>query len=214
MAHFENPFGASYDRVAPTYAARIADELRGKPLDRLLLSRLADDTRGIGPIGDVGCGPGHVARYLSSAGAEVIVSDISPGMLREAGVIAPTAPRTAGDMRQLPFADQSVAGICAMYSVIHLPPDERPHVFREFHRVLQPAGVALVGFHVGDDVLHLDAWWEIPVSVDFRFLRTAILADELRAAGFAIEDEIERAPYPGVEHPSRRGYIYARRAAA
>lgn len=115
-------------------------------------------------------------------------------------------------MRQLPFADQSVAGICAMYSVIHLVPDERPIAFREFHRVLRLEGVALLGFHVGDDVLHLDAWWEIPVNVDFRFLRTAVIADEMRAAGFAIEDELERAPYPGVEHPSRRGYIYARRA--
>jgi SAM-dependent methyltransferase len=211
MAGFENPFGASYDRVAPAYAARIADELRGKPLDRLLLSRLADDTRGIGPIGDVGCGPGHVARYLSSAGAEVIASDISPGMLREAGVIAPIAPRTAADMRQLPFADHSLAGVCAFYAVIHILPDERPHVFREFHRVLRAGGVALVAFHIGDEVRRLEDWWGIAVSVDFRFLRTEVISAEMGAAGFVIEDEIERAPYSGVEHSSRRGYVYARR---
>lgn len=213
MGNLPNSFGASYDRVAPTYAARIADELRDKPLDRLMLSRLAADTRGTGLIGDVGCGPGHVSRYLVEAGADVCASDISAGMLREALHIAPAAPRAAADMRQLPFADQSLAGVCALYSIIHILPNERPLVFREFHRALRPGGVALVAFHVGDEVRHLDDWWGIPVSVDFRFLRTAVIADEMRAAGFAIEDELERAPYPDIEHASRRGYIYARRTA-
>ena len=132
-------------------------------------------------------------------------------MLREAGVIAPAAPRAAADMRQLPFADQSLAGICALYSVIHILPNDRPRVFGEFHRVLRPGGVALVAFHIGDEVRHLDDWWGIPVSVDFRFLRTEVIAGEILATGFAIEDEIERAPYPDIEHASRRGYIYARR---
>jgi SAM-dependent methyltransferase len=211
VVHFDNPFGASYDRVAPTYAAQIAAELQGKPLDRLLLGRLATDARG-GLISDIGCGPGHVGRHLADLGADVIAADISAGMLREAGAVAPGLGRAAADMRQLPFADQSLSGVCAFYSIIHILPAERPQVFTEFQRVLRAGGVALLAFHVGDDVLHLDAWWEIPVSVDFRFLRTAIIAEELRAAGFAIEDEIERAPYPGVEHASRRGYIYARRA--
>jgi hypothetical protein len=34
----------------------------------------------------------------------------------------------------------------------------------------------------------------------------------LTAAGFEIEEIIEREPYPDVEHPSRRCYIFARRA--
>ncbi len=114
-------------------------------------------------------------------------------------------------MRQLPFADQSVAGVCALCSVIHVLPDERPHVLRVFQRVLRAGGVALVAFHIGDEVRHLEDGWGIPVSVDFRFLRTEVIADEMRATGFAIEDVIERAPYPDIEHASRRGYIYARR---
>ncbi len=214
MGRLVNSFGASYDRVASTYAAQIADELRGKPLDRLMLARMAEDTRGTGPICDVGCGPGHVARYLLEAGADVFASDISAGMLKEALRIAPAAPRAAADMRQLPFADQALAGVCALYSIIHILPDERALVFREFHRALRLGGVALVACHVGDEVRHLDDWWGIPVSVDFRFLRTAVIADEMRAAGFAIEDELERAPYRDIEHASRRGYIYARRMAS
>lgn len=49
----------SYETVAHAYAAEIADELAGKPLDRGLLDSLAELAAG-GIIGDIGCGPGHV----------------------------------------------------------------------------------------------------------------------------------------------------------
>lgn len=54
----------SYDALAATYTERIFGELAGKPLDRHLLNRFAEDVRGRGLVADVGCGPGHVARYL------------------------------------------------------------------------------------------------------------------------------------------------------
>jgi hypothetical protein len=58
----------SYDEVANEYARRMFDELAGKPVDRQLLDRFADETRGSGFVADVGCGPGHVARYLHERG--------------------------------------------------------------------------------------------------------------------------------------------------
>ena len=58
----------SYDLVADEYVRRIFDELDHKPLDRELPDRLAARVQGIGPICDVGCGPGHVARYLHGRG--------------------------------------------------------------------------------------------------------------------------------------------------
>ena len=48
----------SYDRVVQPYTDQIFDELSGKPLDRQLLDRLAESARGVGPICDLGCGPG------------------------------------------------------------------------------------------------------------------------------------------------------------
>jgi hypothetical protein len=36
----------------------------------------------------------------------------------------------------------------------------------------------------------------------------------LRSAGFDVREVIERDPYPEVEHPSRRAYIFARKASA
>ncbi|HEX4073202.1 MAG TPA: hypothetical protein VHX68_18620, partial [Planctomycetaceae bacterium] len=67
-------YQSSYDRVADEYVRRIFDELRHKPLDRQLLDRFASGVRGAGPTPrpacDMGCGPGHVARYLSEQGLE------------------------------------------------------------------------------------------------------------------------------------------------
>ena len=48
---------ASYDSAAKAYAEHLADELAHKPLDRHLLNRFAEETRGRGLVADFGCGP-------------------------------------------------------------------------------------------------------------------------------------------------------------
>ncbi len=53
-----------------------------------------------------------------------------------------------------------------------------------------------------------------PEGIDFFFFRSAEMSEYLTAAGFEIEEVIERDPYPEVEHQSRRSYIFSRRAAA
>ena len=52
----------------------------------------------------------------------------------------------------------------------------------------------------------------VAVDLDFVFWETATVERELREAGFAIEAKLERSPYEGHEHPSRRVYLFARRA--
>jgi hypothetical protein len=47
--------------------------------------------------------------------------------------------------------------------------------------------------------------------VDFLFFRPKEISDYLEAAGFEIEEIVEREPYPDVEHQSRRAYIFARK---
>ncbi len=65
--------------------------------------------------------------------------------------------------------DAGVGGLCAWYSVIHIPDDVLPAVFAEFHRVLVPGGVALLAFQIGDRPRHLtEAFGE---SVDLMFHR-------------------------------------------
>jgi SAM-dependent methyltransferase len=62
-------------------------------------------------------------------------------------------------------------------------------------------------------VVHLDEWWQHPVDIDFHFLPVDRVTDALHQAAFSIEATLQRAPYPGVEHASRRAYLMARKQA-
>ncbi len=203
----------SYDRVADEYAQHIFDELQFKPLDRQLLDRLAASVPAGGIICDMGCGPGQVARYLHDCGAEVIGVDLSAQMIEQARELNPGIKFTQGNMLALKVADETWAGIAAFYSIIHIPREDVMTALHELKRVLQPGGLLLVAFHLGTEVLHLDEWWEQPVSADFVFFQAPEMQAYLQAAGFLIEDLIERPPYPNVEHQSHRAYILARKPA-
>ena len=202
---------ASYDRVADEYVRRIADELQHKPLDRQLLERFAADVRDVGPACDIGCGPGHVARYLHAHGVQVCGVDLSTELLERARRLNPDIEFQQGDMTSLGMADEAWAGIAAFYYLIHIPPADMVQVVHELRRVLQPGGLLLSSFHIGQDSIHLDEWWGHKVCVDFFLFQSAEMTRYLTAAGFEIEEVIEREPYPTVEHQSRRSYIFARR---
>ncbi|HMB33932.1 MAG TPA: class I SAM-dependent methyltransferase [Methylomirabilota bacterium] len=202
----------SYDSVARTYAAHLASELSGKPLDRHLLNRFAEEVRGRGLVADLGCGPGHVARYLHDQGVTMIGIDLSPQMIEEARRLNPELEFKVGDMRKLSLPDASFVGVIAFYSIVHLAPDELPAIMAELRRVLMPGGLILVAFHIGRDVVHVDELFGEPVNLDFRFYVPADVIDALRATGLVVIEQVEREPYPGAEFPSRRCYLLARAA--
>ena len=204
----------NYDQIAAEYARHIFDELRHKPLDRELLDRFAAEIRGRGEMCDMGCGPGHVARYLRDAGLSVFGLDLSPGMLEQARKLNPDIPFRQGNMLCLDIPDGSLAGIAAFYATVNLPTESLPLVFREMERVLRPGGLLLLAFHAGDEIVHVDELWDQQVSMDFLFLQPPKIKLCLEAEGFVVEEIIEREPCPEVEYQSRRAYIFARKPAA
>jgi SAM-dependent methyltransferase len=200
---------ASYDRVAAEYTRRIADELSHKPLERQLLDQFAATVTG--RVCDLGCGPGHVARYLHDQGADVFGIDLSPGMIEQARAQNPDITFEQGDMRALTLDDDLLGGILALYSIIHIPREDVTAVLRELRRVLKVGGWLLVGFHKGNEVLHTEDMWGQAVNLDFTFFEPGEMQGYLEAAGFTVEDVIERAPYPEVEYQSHRAYLWARK---
>jgi SAM-dependent methyltransferase len=201
---------STYDRVADEYVRRIADELRDKPLDRQLLDRFAASVQD-GLACDMGCGPGHVARYLRERGAAVCGVDLSAEMVQRARQLNPGVEFQQGDMMALDVPDGVWAGIAAFYSIIHIPPGDLPRALGELHRALRSGGRLLLAFHLGSDVLHLDEWWGHEVNVDFFLYRSDEMAGSLRSAAFEVEEILERDAYPDIEYQGRRAYIFARK---
>jgi SAM-dependent methyltransferase len=199
----------SYDRVAEQYAAAFADELDAKPLDRALLSVVADDVRqrAAGPLADLGSGPGHIGAFVAARGAPAVALDLAPAMAavarHEMGV-----PATAGSLTDLPFTDHSLGGAVAFYCLIHLDDAGLDAAAAELARAIAPGGPLLVAFHTGTEVRHLDTWYDQPVDLDFRFYEPVTVTSRLEDAGFAIEATFDRAPHP--HESTRRTYLLAR----
>jgi ubiquinone/menaquinone biosynthesis C-methylase UbiE len=202
----------NYDRVAAEYAQHLSGELDHKPFDRELLERFAKATAGHGEICDMGCGPGHVARFLNKAGAQVSGLDLAPEMLEQARRLNPGILFREGNLLALDLPDGELAGISAFYAIVNLPPVSLPTVFSEMQRVLQPGGLLLLAFHTGDEVVRPSEMWGTPISMEFFYFQRSMVEQYLREAGFRVEEVVERGPYaPEIEHQSYRAYIFARR---
>ena len=201
-----------YDRVADEYVRRIYDELRHKPLDRQLLDRFAESLQG-GLVCDIGSGPGHVARYLHDRGAKVCGIDLSTAMVERARRLNQGIEFRQGNMFALDIADDTFAGITGFYALVNIPRPEIVRALGELRRVLKPGGILLLAFHIGNHTLHQDEWWGAEVSLYFYFFRADEMTGYLKAAGFEIDEVIEREPYPEIEQQNRRAYIFARKPA-
>jgi SAM-dependent methyltransferase len=201
----------SYDQVADEYTSRFFHELEHKPLDRALLDLLAERVCGLGLVGDLGCGPGHVTRYLHERGVSVLGIDLSPRMVELARKLNPGITFEQGNMAALTVEDEAWVGIVAFNSIIHFPRLQVVPVLREFHRVLRPNGVLLLSFHAGQEVRHVEEWWGKPVSLEGVYFEREEMEGYLREADFAIEVSMQRAPYVEVEVQTQRVYIQARK---
>jgi 2-polyprenyl-3-methyl-5-hydroxy-6-metoxy-1,4-benzoquinol methylase len=118
-------------------------------LEEPLVLELIGDVAGMDVL-DVACGTGRYALRLAEAGARVSGVDATPEMLtcarqtaQERGLALDLCD---GDLRALPFGDESFdVAVCAL-ALCHVP-DLRP-VMAEFARVLRPGGrVVISDFH-------------------------------------------------------------------
>jgi ubiquinone/menaquinone biosynthesis C-methylase UbiE len=165
---------------------------------------------GKGLVADLGCGPGHIAKYLQENGVQVFGIDLSPGMIRCARRMCPDIEFRVGDMASLDIADESLVGIVAFYSIVHFESSQLTTVFKECRRVLSPGGLMLLAFHIGDEIVHADDLWGQQVNLDFRFHQPCDVKASLLAAHLTVIESAEREPYEGAEHQSRRAYLLAR----
>ncbi|MFF5210095.1 class I SAM-dependent DNA methyltransferase [Streptosporangium sp. NPDC000396] len=170
-ADFLGTTRAAYDTVAVEYAALFSTHLESAPLERAMLAAFAELVRdsGLGPVADLGCGPGYATAHLRSLGLTAFGVDLSPAMIALARQAHPDLRFDEGSMTALDLADGALGGVLARYSIIHTPPERLPEVFAEFSRVLAPGGHLLLSFQAHDEPSELAESFDHTVSLAYRW---------------------------------------------
>lgn len=200
----------SYNLLAEDYAQEYCDELTRKPFDRELLERFIRSVPSGSRVCDLGCGPGHLAGYLRSLGVDAFGMDLSPSMIAIAQKRYPSNHYVVGDMLDMELADESLGGVVAFYSMIHL---KRPEVFpavQEMARVLAPGGGLLVAFHRGAGSLHEDQELGQPVSFECTLFEPEEVSGVMEKTGFIVNEVTVREPYD-FEYPTTRVYLWGKK---
>ena len=198
-----------YDNVAKEYAETFSGEHEKKPKDQEMLHRFLQEIGNRRPVWDFGCGPGQTAKYLKNLGIGISGLDLSEKILEQARIIHPEIHFRKGNILELKFENDSIAGVVAFYAIVHFTEEQVGIAFREIFRVLQSGGIFLFTYHIGEETIHLDEFLGKKVDIDFMFFTTDFIFSCLNDSGFEKIEILEREPYPAVEYESRRAYVFA-----
>lgn len=183
----------AYDDAAVAYSERTREFRGSSSLQKEMVWLLGQTT---GRVLDAGAGAGRDSAFMARQGREVVGLDASRVLLstwRETD----RCPRIIGDVRHLPFRDESFGAIWCSAVLLHLGSRDVRQAFLEFWRVLQPDGIAQVSVKEGRG--HISS----PLSGGgrrrhFFFYEVDELADTADRAGFEVvrswtEDEADSA---------------------
>ncbi len=157
---------------------------------------LQESTAGLlGPVAgrqvlEVGCGAASCSRWLRAAGASVVATDLSAGMLAEAVQAAQrtgvTVPLVQSDGCALPFAAGSFDIACSAFGAVPFVADSAL-LMREVARVLRPGGR-----------------WVFSVTHPLRW----VFPDDPGPAGLVAQTPyFDRTPYVEVDAAGRAVYV-------
>ena len=192
----------SYDRVADAYVELGMGRLEAEPWLRAVLAAFAEGVRGLGPVLDVGCGPGTVTAHLAELGLDASGVDLSPRMVEHARRQYPDLRFSVASATDLDLAPASLGGVLGWWSLFNLPREALPGVLRTFAEALVPGGQALVGTHVGDgDVPRTTGYGGLPVRWTTHLYRPEELAGMLVDAGLEVVAELRLPAQPPSQRP-------------
>jgi SAM-dependent methyltransferase len=140
----------AYSKRAAEYIANFGSVESTHPADRRLIADWAAPL--VGPVLDVGCGPGQWTKFLADQGAVVEGIDLVPAFIEQAKARFPGIPFRIASLTSLGVPDGYASGILAWYSLIHFEPDEVASVLQELARCLTPGGILLVGLFEGPEI--------------------------------------------------------------
>lgn len=180
---------SAYGACAAEYVSVLGSVENMREKDRQCIERWAEGIDG--PVLDAGCGPGHWTALLHRNGVDIQGIDLVPEFIDSARTRFPDVPFRVASLRDFGVSENSLHGVLAWYSLIHVPPDELPGILAETARVLVPGGRLLLGFFDGPAA----APFEHAVTTAY-FWSVARMRRLLRGAGFTVFD-VETRTDPG-----------------
>lgn len=159
----------SYDRAADNYVEMVRTtgigDIRTHPWLKAAMDAFASAVASVGPVLDVGCGPGMVTAYLAERGIEVSGVDLSPRMIDHARRLHPQCTFTVRSATDLGLRPASLGGVLGWWSLFNLPRDILPTVLAYYAAALRPGGQLIIATHAGDhDVERTEAYNGVPVK--------------------------------------------------
>lgn len=200
----------SFNLAAEKYYELFKDEMKQKEYDRAILDKFAGDFDTKSVVCDVGCGPGHITKYLFDKGLNVFGVDISERCIEIARRENPKMRFQVMDMARLDVADESLGGIVSYYSIIHTPKRFVPMLFREFNRVLRKGGKILIVVKKGSTEGYVDDLVGFKTRLHFTNFTEEELKSYLRTSGFELTFLETRQPYD-FEISVERIYVIGRK---
>lgn len=108
-----------------------------------LVSRFKKCLPGHEPILEAGCGSGRWVAWFIKQGWRATGLDWSAALCERAQHEIPDGQFVQGDMRKMPFADESFGALVSLGAIEHAL--EGPMgLLREYHRVLRPGGILII----------------------------------------------------------------------
>lgn len=112
---------------------------------------------GAGRILEGGCGLGYNVAALQRAGYQTTGIDFAPQTVSILQRVAPDLDIQLGDLRSLPFADNSFAGYWSLGVIEHFYSGYEP-LAKEMARVIRPGGYLFLTFPYMSPLRRLKAW--------------------------------------------------------
>jgi SAM-dependent methyltransferase len=185
----------SYNLAAEKYFEDFKDEMTQKEYDRMFLDEFSSHFSPESIICDVGCGPGHITRYIHDKGLNIFGVDISEKCVEVARRENPGMQFRVMDMASLDLADESVDGIISFYSIIHTPKRFQPVLFSEFNRVLKEGGRIVIVVKKGDMEGYVDELEGFKTRLYFTNFNEDEIRNYLEANKFRVVSLETRHPY-------------------
>jgi SAM-dependent methyltransferase len=147
----------AYDKIGGAYgrqATRGRTEQRSR-YEAAMLDRLPAGAR----VLDLGCGSGIPSTRRLARRFQVTGVDVSTRQVARARDNVPGARFICADMGSLEFAPGSFDGVCAYYSIIHLPRQEQGALLRSIAGWLRQGGLLVCTLGTHSDEAGFDPKW-------------------------------------------------------